>query len=240
MPLLLGIIVLVALLWVVGRLSKPDDPKQNARLVRRIGGVAALIFAAFIFLRGEIWVAIPIAAFGLGLIGWKSPWPSLSVPGLAWPPRIFAPRVSRVRSAFVEMELDLDSGAMRGRILAGPHDGVSLDALDVPTLISLMGGIDDDSRSLMMAYLDRREPGWRQNAKHNTAAGRGGGASATGGEMTEQEAYQILDLEPGANASEIGRAHRSLMKKLHPDQGGSTYLAGRVNQAKDVLLRRHR
>jgi hypothetical protein len=138
----------------------------------------------------------------------------------------------------VEMELDHDTGAMRGRILAGPHEGVTLDALAVATVVGFLPEIDEESRALLVAYLDRRQPRWREDAQGDTAAGHGSPRWA--GKMTEEEAYQILGVEPGASAAEIGRAHRALMKKLHPDQGGSTYLAARVNEAKDVLLRRHR
>jgi DnaJ-domain-containing protein 1 len=126
---------------------------------------------------------------------------------------------------------------MRGRILAGKHEGVPLEALDVATLMATLPDIDEESRALLMAYLDRREPGWREHAD------RGADTRAVpprSGKMTEEEAYQILGLQPGASAQDIGRAHRALMKKLHPDQGGSTYLAARVNEAKDILLRRHR
>ena len=231
MPFLLGVVVLILLLWAANAFSKAD-PKQAARLLRLIGGGAALLFAGFLLLRGEIGVAIPIGAVGLGLLGWISLWPA----SLGGRTQKSPGQVSRVRSAFLEMELDLDTGAMRGQILAGRYEGVSLDTLDMPTLVALLGDIDDDSRQLLMAYLDRREPRWREHAKYDATAGEGSRA-APSGKMTEEEAYQVLGLQPGASTEEIGRAHRSLMKKLHPDQGGSTYLAARVNQAKDVLLR---
>jgi DnaJ domain len=234
MPFLLGVVVLVLLLWAVKAFSKAD-PKQAARLIRSMGGIAALLLAAFLLLRGQIWVAIPVGIFGLGLFGWEVPWPAI----LVGRTQKGQGQVSRVRTAFLEMELDHDSGAMRGRVLAGAHQGAALNALDLATLVGLMGEIDSDSRNLLMAYLDRREPRWREHAQYDAAAGDGSGA-AFGGKMTEQEAYQILDLKPGASAQDVSRAHRSLMKKLHPDQGGSTYLAARVNQAKEVLLRRHR
>jgi hypothetical protein len=92
-------------------------------------------------------------------------------------------------------------------------------------------------RDLLAAYLDRRYPRWREGVEQDPAVGRRTPPPA--GKMTEQEACQILGLQPGASAEDVARAHRTLIKKLHPDQGGSTYLAARVNEAKDVLLRRH-
>jgi len=93
--------------------------------------------------------------------------------------------------------------------------------------------------SSLAAYFDGGGPGGRQHTQSNADTGFGA-PPATGGKMTEQEAYQILGVAPGASMTEISRAHRSLMKKLHPDQGGTTYLATRINEAKDVLLRSHR
>jgi hypothetical protein len=232
--ILLGIVVLALGLWATNALTR-IDPRKLAPVVKYAGGLGALGGAAFLAARGAFPIALPLGLAGLGLLGWV-PWSSVT--GFGSRTQRSRGQVSRVRSAFVEMELDHDSGIMRGRILAGPHEGVTLDALDPATIASFLPQIDEESRALLVAYLDRREPRWRENAQADAAAGEG--RATWGGKMTEEEAYQILGVQPGASAEEIGRAHRTLMKKLHPDQGGSTYLAARVNEAKDVLLRRHR
>ena len=96
---------------------------------------------------------------------------------------------------------------------------------------------DPDGVRLLEAYLDRRFPDWRTADQNDEPAHpEARSSSAT---MTKEEAYQVLGLPPGAGPDEVRRVHRTLMKKLHPDQGGSTYLAARVNQAKDTLLDRH-
>jgi hypothetical protein len=234
MALIFGLVLLALLLWALHAFTK-IQPQTAAVVLKTGGGLGALAVAGLLGVRGRLDIAIPLGLTGLGLLGWL-PW---SIPGLGARTRKSAGQVSRVRSAFLEMELDHDTGAMRGRILAGRHEGATLDALDVATLAGFLPDIDEESRSLLMAYLDRREPLWRENAQADATTGSSRQGWSTG-KMTEEEAYQILGVQPGASAKDIGLAHRSLMKKLHPDQGGSTYLAARVNEAKDVLLRRHR
>lgn len=229
-PIIIGAVLLLVLLWALHGFAR-IDPKVMVKVLQKSGGIAALAGAVFLTARGQVGLAVPLGFAGLSLLGW--------VPGMASLGQRMqksSGQTSRVRSDFIDMELDHDTGAMRGRILKGRMEGVTLDALDVPALMSLLPEIDDESRALLMAYLDRREPAWREHADAGAAAGS---ADVNSGKMTEEEAYQILGVEPGASAADIGRAHRALMKKLHPDQGGSTYLAARVNQAKDVLLRRH-
>ena len=229
--LIFGVLVLVLALWALNIISKVD-PKLAARVLKASGGLLSIGASVFLFLRGEIGIAIPLGAFGLGLLGW-----------LPFGPAGFSERTgktkgqaSRVRSAFLEVELDHDSGEMRGKVISGRHQGAALERLDLKTLVGLLGEFDEESRALLMAYLDRREPRWREDAHGDAATGR----SAASGKMTEQEAYQILGLEAGASADAVAAAHRTLMKKFHPDQGGTTYLAARINEAKEILLRRHR
>jgi hypothetical protein len=232
MTVLFGLAALAILLWAAQKYLQAD-PRKLAAVLKLAGGIAMLVFAAFLGMRGELAVAVPLAAAGLGLLGWLPFGPA----GFGARTKKSAGQVSRVRSAFLEMELDHDSGTMRGIILAGPHEGTRLESLDVETLIGLMPEIDEESRALLAAYLDRRDAGWREHAQADAATGRG---STARGPMTQEEAYQILGLEPGAKSEEIIRAHRTLMKRIHPDQGGTNYLAARVNEAKDTLLRQHR
>ena len=231
MTLLLGIGALILFLIAANYFAKAD-PHKMADIVRKGGGFAALGGAVFLTVRGNFYAGLPLFFLGLSLLDWL-PGPASIGARMKRTPG----QVSKVKSQFVEMELDHDTGAMRGKILAGQYENVPLDALDLAALLSQLSVFDPESRALLEAYLDRRDPTWREHVQED--AGAGPREAPRVGPMTEEEAYQILGLEQGASAFEIGRAHRSLMKKLHPDQGGSTYLAARVSEAREVLLRRH-
>jgi len=240
MPTLIAGAVAVLVLYLLLQMFRSANPAVLARALKIVGGVAALAVAAFIGLRGELAVAIPIGVFGAGLLGW-SPFGSSGFGNFGGIFGTGAQRSSgqrsQVRSHFLQMTLDHDSGTLEGQIIAGPYAGRSLDEFDLPQLTAMSTAFDAESVALLESYLDRRFPAWRVNAQENTAGRQR--RPPPSGKMTEEEAYQILGLQPGAGREDISRAHRALMKKLHPDQGGSTYLAARVNEAKDTLLRAH-
>ena len=239
MPTLIAGVVAVILLYSLLQMFRAANPIMLARGIKIGGGIVALAVAAFTGLRGELAVAIPIGIFGAGLLGW-SPFGASgfgNIGAMFGGSQRSQGQTSRVRSQYLDMTLDHDSGELSGQIVAGPFAGRRLSEFDLPELTAMVCGFDAESVSLLESYLDRRFPAWRQNAQGNAAGGQSRAASS--GKMTDEEAYQILGLQPGAGRDEIGRAHRALMKKLHPDQGGSTYLAARVNEAKDTLLRTH-
>jgi len=153
-------------------------------------------------------------------------------------------RSSEVITDTLSMQLDHRTGELEGEVLRGSFAGRSLASLGVSDLLELLADCQrEDPRSvpLLETYLDRRAPDWRGDVG---AGGPGAGERHAGPDaqsaMDEATAWSILGLAPGASEAEIKAAHRRLMTKLHPDHGGSGYLAAQLNQAKDYLLSRHR
>ena len=126
------------------------------------------------------------------------------------------------------MSLNHRTGEVDGEVLMGRFAGRRLGSLTVEELLSLLRECesnDPQSAQLLEAFIDRVAPDWRAK-----------GAEAGPGPMTEEEALDILGLEPGASDEDVREAHRRLMREHHPDRGGSNWFASRINQAKEVLL----
>ena len=139
---------------------------------------------------------------------------------------------SAVDTATLAMRLHHGSGRMTGRVRRGGFEGRDLADLGLPELLALLAdcrAADAESVPLLEAWLDRVEPAWREAGPH-------GAAPPAGGPMTREEALAVLGLAEGVAEAEIRAAHRRLMRAAHPDQGGSDWLAARINQARDVLL----
>jgi hypothetical protein len=143
-------------------------------------------------------------------------------------------RSSDVETPYLRMSLDHDTGTMTGTVLSGRFAGMRLEEMTRADLIALVRECrtgDEEGARLVEAYLDRAHPDWRDDL------GAERGPRAAGGpDVSIDEAYSILGLEPGATRDAIREAHHRLMKQLHPDHGGSDYLAGKINRARDVLL----
>ena len=234
--LVLGVFLLIGGL-LIGRWFVAADPRQLARAVRVL---AAILGGAVV-----IWLAVTgRLAFATMLLGALLPmimrlrtlrrmWRNATGPS--------AGQRSEVGTRFLRMTLDHDTGSMSGTILDGPHRGRALHELgdaEQTDLLYAWRVEDPDSAALLEAWLDRVRPEWRQGAGGGGSHDRGYDEQrpAAGGAMTRDEAYRVLGLEPGASEADIKAAHRTLMQRLHPDMGGSGWLAARVNEAKDLLL----
>jgi hypothetical protein len=235
LPFFIGGVVILFVLIFASRAFVNADPKKLTQFVRWfLWSLAALGVGTILVLL----IASERLGSALALLGFLAPvllrskqiWRRVRAasgpsPGTA----------SEVETEYLRMRLDHDSGAMSGTVRRGPSAGRRLDELDRAELLALWRECrigDEASARLMESYLDRLDSDWRKGAGQ---AG-GGGPRTTSDAMTRDEAYAILGLTSGADAAAIKKAHRDLMMKLHPDQGGSTYLAAKINRAKEVLL----
>jgi hypothetical protein len=230
MSYFVGGLIVLGVLILLGRLFVTADPRALVGLIRYGVGFGMIGVGGVMTLAGRWGLGLPLVAGGLSAISLGRIGP-IDLGGQ----RRSHGTGSRVHSRYVRMQLDHDTGALSGEVISGAYAGRSLDALDRGELLALRQEVSGDGESLALveAYLDRRMPGWRDDVE-GAAAGAGGASDA--GPMTDQQAFDILGLAPGASQAEIRAAHRRLMKKVHPDQGGSTFLAAKINEAKDQLL----
>jgi len=212
-------------LYLLGYLSRADMGKLAVYL-RKGSVVLAAFVAGFVLTRN----------IGVGMLAGMAVWSFMQRTG--WFPgkgKIgTGGGASGVRTPWLDMTLDHQTGAISGRLLKGRFEGKALDDLSEAErgeVLAELRANDAQGAKLFEAWLDRVSPDWSAGAR---------GSSANAGPsraMTLDEAYLILGLKPGARRGDVLTAHRNLMKRFHPDQGGSNYLASQINAAKDLLLK---
>jgi hypothetical protein len=234
MPYLLGGFLVLGGFLLLVHLFVNADPARLARNLKWAGialaGVAVVGFILLPPVRDLVPLLLPLA---------------LSMPMLARLRRLYdrhrAPaggRSSQAETGFLRMSLDHDTGAMSGTVRRGRFAGMRIEELGLGDLLALLRECraeDEQAARLVEAYLDRVHPEWREAM----AGGAGAGGGGTGGSaMSVEEACAVLGVPRGTSPQEIKAAHHRLMQKLHPDHGGSDYLATQINRARDVLLGR--
>jgi DnaJ domain len=226
-------VVLVVLL--LGRAFIAANPTTLARGLQWGLGVIAILVIVLLIVTEQLGPALALIAGVLGVaLRGRALWQHFGFAGGPQPGKR-----SEVETETLRMTLDHDTGAMDGTVLAGRFAGRRLTELGEAELVALWRECrigDEGAAKLLETYLDRAVPNWRDGADAGTSGPRRPGRAT----MSREEALEILGLAAGATKEEIKAAHHRLMLKIHPDQGGSTYLAARVNEAKDLLLKRAR
>lgn len=240
--LVLGVALLVGLL-LAAKWFASADPKSMVKVLKWVAVPFIAAIGIYLIVTGRIAIALMLLPV---LIPWLARLRSAATAAKNHARMSDAGgggQNSTVETRFLRMTLNHDSGAMAGEVREGAFAGRSLDSLILSELIELLNEClrsDAPSAKVLETYLDRVHEGWRDFVRPGGAgkSTQDGGAFA-GGPMSRDESYKILGLEPGASVEEIKAAYHRLMGALHPDKGGSTYLAAKLNEAKEVLLQGH-
>lgn len=216
-----------------GRWFVRANPAALAYRLRRGTGYLLAVLAFLFLASGRIMMAMPLAAGAALLLGWRG-----AGAAMGQGPSPSPGSSSQVETEWLSMTLDHASGGLDGTVKRGAFDGKRLGELTRDQVIELLAecrGTDAQSATLLETYLDRvHGTDWRGDAEQPEAEPPK--PPPRNARMNREEALQMLGLKPGATEAEIKRAHHRLMMKVHPDQGGSDYLAAKLNEAKDVLL----
>jgi hypothetical protein len=237
--LLIGILVLVGLVLLARRFVN-TNPAHLAQGVRAFVAAFSALASTGLLFAGRFGLALITIGATIMAIRALRRAPAGGFGGYGGGGAGSRPHSSEVTTDTLQMQLDHATGDLDGEVLQGRFAGRSLASLGLAELLDLIADCQrDDPRSvaLIETYLDRRQPDWRDHAGGGGQGQDQSAASAATGGMDEATAWSVLGLAPGASEAEIKAAHRRLMTKLHPDHGGSGYLAAQLNQAKDLLLR---
>lgn len=248
LPRLVFLIAFAVLAWLIYQKYRKTAPAQRkALLVKALlwGGGAVLLLAVVTGRLSPLFAALAAAIpIGMRLLnalqliqGIRGTLRSMGIGEDAFDDEA-GTGSSTIRTRYLDMSLDHASGGMDGQVLDGPFSGKQLSQLKLDELLRLLEtyrALDRDSAEVLEAYLDReRDPTWRDT--DSEAVGAEGGSVLRSGPMSRQEALAILGLPDDADADAVREAHRRLMMRLHPDKGGSDYLASKINAAKAVML----
>lgn len=235
LPQLLILLGILVALWLAYDWFTRAKPRAVARAATWVGLAGLVAIGFWLVLTGKVAGLFAVAA---GLTPWilralrvHAFWRMLKQVGIrVGGGQASAGNASTVNTRFLRMELDHDSGRLDGEILEGPWRGRRLSGLDLDQALELRRqiAVDPDSAQVLDAWIARNWPDHAEQAERPSPPPRQG--------MTVEEAREILGVGPAASPDEIRAAHRKLMLANHPDHGGSTWIAARINQARDLLL----
>lgn len=232
---LLLIIAFIAVVWSIIKQLKSSEGEARKKLLLKYGLALAAITLILLAITGRIhWIGaiigalIPIVRQAFPLL--LKVLPFLQQTRQQANANTRQDQYNETITETLRVKVFLADQALSGEVIKGPFAGLNFDQLTLPQLEMLLQYCQQNdlaSAKLLTRYLSQRFGNeWQKASSHSDT-------------MTEEEAYALLGLKPGASKEEITQAHRKLMQKVHPDRGGSDYLASKINQAKDLLLKLH-